>query len=84
MRLGMVIGMQNEILIGIKKLPLYVSFQNFKWKETSNNSFIIPIRISFCIPMTISSLSSSVFFLIVESTQLARQLQQERTQMVVQ
>jgi len=34
MRLGMVIGMQNEILIGIKKLPFYVSFQIFKWKET--------------------------------------------------
>jgi len=34
MRLGMVIGMQNEILIGIKKLPIYVSFQIFKWKET--------------------------------------------------
>jgi len=30
MRLGMVIGMQNEILIGIKKLPFYVSFQIFK------------------------------------------------------
>jgi len=30
MRLEMVIGMQNEMLIGIKKLPFYVSFQNFK------------------------------------------------------
>jgi len=29
-RLGMVIGMQNEIGIGIKKLTLYVSFQIFK------------------------------------------------------
>jgi len=56
MRLGMVIGMQDEILIAIKKLPLYVSFQIFKWKETWNNSFMIPIRISVCIPMTISSL----------------------------
>jgi len=56
MRLEMVIGMQNEILIGIMKLPFYVFFQIFKWKETLNNSFMIPIRISFCIPMTISSL----------------------------
>ena len=32
--LEMVIGMQNEILIGIKKLLFYVSFQIFKWKET--------------------------------------------------
>ena len=56
MRLEMVIGMQNEILIGIKKLPFYKSFQIFKGKETWINSFMIPIRISFCIPMTISSL----------------------------
>jgi len=57
MRLDMVIGMQNEILIGIKKLPFYVSFQTFKGKETWKNSFVISIRISFCIPMTISSLT---------------------------
>jgi len=30
LRLEMVIGMQNEILIGIKKLPFYLSFQIFK------------------------------------------------------
>jgi len=29
MRLEMVIGMQIEILIGIKKLPFYASFQIF-------------------------------------------------------
>jgi len=34
LRLGMVIATQNEILIGIKKLPYYGSFQNFKQKET--------------------------------------------------
>jgi len=56
MRLEMVIGMQNQILIGIKNLPFYVSFQIFKWNETSKNSFMIPIRIWFCISMTISSL----------------------------
>ena len=33
-RLEMLIGMQNEILIGIKKVPCYVSFQIFKRKET--------------------------------------------------
>ena len=56
MRLEMVIGMQIEILIGIKKLPFYGFFQIFNWKETYNNSFMIPIRISICIPTTISSL----------------------------
>ena len=30
MRLGMVIGKSNEIRIGIKKVPFYVSFQIFK------------------------------------------------------
>jgi hypothetical protein len=34
MTLEMVIGMQNEILIGIKKLLFYISFQIFKGKET--------------------------------------------------
>jgi len=34
MRLELVIGMQIEILNGIKKLPFYVSFQIFKLKET--------------------------------------------------
>ena len=33
MRLEMVVGMQNEILNGTKKLPFYVSFQIYKWKE---------------------------------------------------
>jgi len=28
----------------------------FKWKETLNHSFMIPMRISFCIPITVSSL----------------------------
>jgi len=55
-RLEMVIGMQNEILIGIMKLLFEVSFHLKFWKETYNGSFLIPIRISFCIPMTIPSL----------------------------
>jgi len=56
MRLEMVIKMQIEIPNGIMKLPFYGSFQIFKRKETQNNSFMIPFRISICIPMTISSL----------------------------
>jgi len=56
LRLEMVIAMQNKIQIGIKKLSSWVSFQNFEWKETHNDSFLIPIWISFCILMTISSL----------------------------
>ena len=34
MKLEMVIGMQIEILNGIKKLPFDGSFQNFTWKKT--------------------------------------------------
>ena len=49
----MATGMQNEILI---ELPFYGSFRIFKWKETQENSFMIPIRILFCFPMTILSL----------------------------
>jgi len=48
--------MQIEITIGIKTLPLHGSFQIFKWKETWNNSFMIPIGISIFIPITISRL----------------------------
>jgi len=56
MKLEMVIGMQIEILNGIMKLPFHGSFHIFKRKETENNTFMIPFRISSCIPITISSL----------------------------
>jgi len=52
----MVIGVQNEILVGIKKLPFNVSFQIFNSKETQICNFMLTIRISSCISMTISSL----------------------------
>mmetsp|Transcript_55628 Transcript_55628/g.90112 ORF Transcript_55628/g.90112 Transcript_55628/m.90112 type:complete len:85 (+) Transcript_55628:342-596(+) len=53
MRFRVVMGMQNDILIGIKKQPLHVSFQIFKWKKTWNSSLMIPIKISVCALMTI-------------------------------
>ena len=34
MRLEMVIGMQNETQIGIRKLSFQVFLQKIKWKET--------------------------------------------------
>jgi len=47
-------AIQNQT--GIKKLLFKVAFQIFRWKETQNSVFLIPSRISFYIPMTISSL----------------------------
>jgi len=57
MRLGMVIRMQNEIPIGIKKLLCYVSFQIFKWKRprTRVSWFRLGFRFAFRWPFRVST-----------------------------
>jgi len=56
-RLRMLVEIKNEIIIGIMKLLLQVSFHMKIWKEPYNGSFLIPFTISIWIPITMWSLN---------------------------